>query len=192
MNARALEEAAARIEGKRRRARQHGALAFAAAPVAALLALGSSRHGLAFAVAVGAIVQIVLAAGMLWSRHTLIERLALDPAAYVIGEVRRFGLRATEPRELAHLAGRLRSVAAEASSPGSVWLADRVEAFTSQLDALARDLLSPSAAVEAPSVVLCRRLLVNAVESPLCNPQIPTEELALALHRIRRGITLAE
>jgi hypothetical protein len=189
MNARALEEAAARIEGKRRRERQHGALAFASALLAALLALGSARHEIAFALAVGAIVEIVLAAAMHVSRRALIERLALDPAAYVIGEVRRFGLRATEPGELADLAGRLRNVAAEASSPGSVWLADRVEAFTSQLDALARDLLSPSASIEAPSVVLCRRLLVNAVESPLCNPQIPTEELALALHRIRRGIS---
>jgi hypothetical protein len=188
MDARALEEAAARIEGKRRRARQHAALALAAV-VGALPALQLSRFDIALALAAGAIFEGLLAAGLLVSRRALIERLALEPTAYVIAEVRRFGLQVTEPRELADLAGRLRRVAAEASAPTTVWLADRVEAFTAQLDALARDLLSPSVAVEPPSVVLCRRLLVNAAESPLCNPQIPPEELALALHRIRRGIS---
>jgi hypothetical protein len=187
MDARALEDAAARIEGKKRRAREHTALAMAALLVA-LLALLFSRLDAAVALGVGASVQIVLAAGILFSRRALIERLALDPTAYVIAEVRHFGLRVTEPRELADLADHLRRVAADASTPTTIWLSDRVEAFTSQLDALARDLLSPSVAVEPPSAVLCRRLLVDAVESPLCNPQIPSEELALALHRIRQGI----
>jgi hypothetical protein len=189
MNARALEEAAARIEGKRRRAREHGALAFAAAVLAVVLALGFSRPGIALALAVGAIVQIILAVGLHFSRRALIERLALDPAAYVIADVRRFGQRLTEPHQLTELAGRLRRVTAQASMPGSVWLADRVDAFVVQLEALARDLLSPSAAVEPASAVLCHRLLVDAVESPLCNPRIPPEELALALHRIRQGIS---
>jgi hypothetical protein len=187
MDARSLEEAAAQIERQGRRVREHAGLAVAAV-LAALLALPFSRFDAALALGVGGLVQVLLGARARLSRCALIERLAVEPAAYVIGEVRSFGLRLAEPPNLAELARRLRSVIADASVPGTVWLPDRVHAFTAELDALARDLLSPSVAVEPTSAVLCHRLLVDAVNSPLCNPQLAPADLALALHRIRGGI----
>ena len=59
------------------------------------------------------------------------------------------------------------------------------------LRALAGDLAAPTAAIHPPSAVACRRLLTHAVESPLYNPRLPADDLALALKRIRAGIEAA-
>jgi hypothetical protein len=187
MDARSLEAASAQIDRQRRRVREHAALALAAA-LAALVAVAFSHFDAALALGVGVLVQVALAARIFLSRRALIERLALEPGAYVIGEVRRFGRRLAEPPNLEELAQRLRSVIADASVPGTVWLPERVEAFTGELDALARDLLSPSVSVEPASAALCHRLLVDAIASPLCNPHLPPADLVAALHRIRHGI----
>ena len=49
-------------------------------------------------------------------------------------------------------------------------------------------IAAPSARVEPATVVACRRLLTRPVQSPLYNPNLPDEDLAALVFRIRAGI----
>jgi hypothetical protein len=181
-----LEHAAHDLDRLRRRALQAAALA-AAAGVVALLA-GLLFAPLALAMAVGAVAEIVLAVGALYGRRQLVARLALQPAAYVIPEVAAYGTRAAELCQRARLAEWIVEVLAEAGSPHSLYLGERVRVVAHELEALAHDLVSPVKSVEPVSAVACRRLLTRMTESPLYNPRLPLEDLQLALHGIRAGI----
>ena len=52
---------------------------------------------------------------------------------------------------------------------------------------LARDLLSRATFLDPPSSVACRRLLTHAIETPLYNPDIPPDDVVVAIRRIRGG-----
>jgi hypothetical protein len=186
MHARAVDQAAALIRRKRRRALEAGVLAGVCAITGAAAVLVSLP--LAAALGIGALVEGAIALGALNARRELIARLALDPAAYRVPEVERFGSRAARLPERARLASWLGEVLAESQLPHSLYLPDRVALVAHELDSIARRLLSPACTVTPASAVACRRLLTHAVESPLYNPRVPLDDLHLALRRIRAGM----
>ena len=72
--------------------------------------------------------------------------------------------------------------------PLSVLLRDRIADFWPDLEDLAHALASPANVVEPTSAIACYELLTHGSESPLYNPVVPREELALRVHHIRAGI----
>lgn len=188
MHARDVEQAASDLARRKRRAVEAavlGSLSAALASAVAFLSLSA-----ALALGTGALVELVVAAGAVFLRRDRVARLALDPAAYAIAEVEAYGRRLARPPERARLAAWLEEIRAEAHLPGSLYLADRVARVAYELEALARELLSPAVALEPTAAVACRRLLTHAVESPLYNPRVPADELEFRLRRIRAGLRM--
>jgi hypothetical protein len=186
VTARQLDTAAEEIRGRRRRMIEAAALAaVTAALCAAASVLGSP---LAVALGTGAAFEAAVALHALVARRTAIARLALDPAAYELEEVRRYGARLTRPRQRAVLAEGIRSMIRDAFNPSALYLGDRVVRYARELDGIARDLLAPGVRVHPVSVARCRALLTEAAESPLYNPKLPADDLAILLRRIRAGI----
>jgi hypothetical protein len=156
----------------------------------ALLAAVTSLVMVAIGVslAVGATVGIVVAVGNLAAYREAVARLALDPSAYAIPEVSRYGGRFATATERARLARSLRNIVRESALPECWFLADRVRCHAQQLESLASDLARPHVSIRPASAIACRRLLTIGAESPLYNPTIPSDELDAALLRIRLGI----
>jgi hypothetical protein len=187
MSAREVEKAGADVERSLHRARR---LVIAAIFVAALAtAVIPLSAGFAIALAVGAALQLGAAVVFWLSRRERIERLALDPSAYVIPAVALFGARVCALRERRRLAAFIDAVVHERGHPLELHLVGRAGHYAQMLDALARELASPAARVEPAVAVACRRLLTRPVESPLYNPNLPEEDLRALLLRIRAGIS---
>jgi hypothetical protein len=183
--ARHVDDAAEQIRHKRRRTLESAALA-AACALLAWLALDSAA--LAVALGVGTGFEVLFAGWSLLSRRELIARLALEPDAYAIPEVEAYGVHLTRARHRRTLAQSIRKMIREALRPDSLYLGDRVLRYARDLEAVARDLLTPNVRVHPVSVARCRRLLTEAAESPLYNPKLPAEEIPQILRRIRAGI----
>jgi membrane glycosyltransferase len=181
-----LEHAAEELR-RRRRWSVSAVVLGAAAGAVALPALALSTP-VALALAAGGVFECVVALEAVYARRQLIARLALHPAAYKLPEVAAYGTRAAELPQRARLAAWIFEIVAEARSPQSLYLGDRVDLVAQDLQALAHELVSPARSVAPESAVACRRLLTRMTESPLYNPGLPLEDLHLALHRIRAGI----
>ena len=188
MHAREVEEAGLDVRHRRRRTVEAGLLLVATATGAALASLFAPA--LALALAGGACLEALVAGAALLGYRERVARLALEPAAYVLPEVARYGSRLAEPGQRARLAAWISEILADVQVPGNLYLVDRVLRWAHELDALARDLAHPNARVQPASVVACRRLLTRAGESPLYNPRLPADELGLAVHHIRAGISI--
>jgi hypothetical protein len=186
MQERALERAAHELDRQRRRGLQAAGLAAGAALAAGVDAMFSLRF--AMALGAGALLEALFAALAVGRRRELVSRLALEPAAYALPVVAAYGARIARPSQRARLAAWLVEVVTEAYTPHSLYLGDRVALVADELEALARELVSPTRSVTATSAVACRRLLTHPVESPLYNPDLPFEDLHSALRRIRAGI----
>jgi hypothetical protein len=152
--------------------------------------LWSPRLGLA--IAVGAAVQLVVASATYLSGRFLLERLATEPAAHAIPEVQAFATKLARPAARRRLARTIHSMLTEVTRPGkafhALYLADRVRRYARELDAISRDLLSPSVRVEPVSMARCAWLLTQAAENPLFDRRLPAEDLGAMLHRIRAGM----
>ena len=190
MTARELETAAAEIRSRSRIALERFLVSLvSAALVPAALQLSGA---LSVATGLGAGVLAGLGAFALTGRRLLLERLSLEPDALAIPEVRAFGERLTTPRARARLAAAITSMVGDAFKPASrlrcLFLVDRVAAYARELDAIARDLCSPSVRVDPVSAARCRWLLTNAAENPLYDRRLPAEELGSILQRIRAGM----
>jgi hypothetical protein len=117
MNARDVDMAAADVERSRHRARR--CLVTGGVVAAIAVAVLPMSSGFAIALGVGAALQLS-AAVLLWlSRRERIERLALDPSAYAIPEVARFGARVCALRERRRLAAFIDAVVHDRGSPSS-------------------------------------------------------------------------
>jgi hypothetical protein len=190
MIARELEQAAADVRGRRRQI-AYGALAAVAISCSSIVAAPFSPR-LGIALGAGAVGQAVLAIVTWLRRRELIERLALEPAAYAIPEVARFGSRVATPSERRRLAAWIQSLLHEPEQPLHMHLAGRAMACAHELEAIARELVAPSSRVPPAIAVACRRLLTRPVQSPLYNPNLPEEDLIAVLRRILAGIVKAE
>lgn len=187
MNAREVESAAADVE----KSLQRTLRLLAAAAVVGLIAAAIAPFSASFAIAltVGALLELAIGAVLWVVRRERIERLALEPSAYTIPAVARFGTRVAALRERRRLAAWINSVVHERGQPLELHLVVRVSHYASQLETLASELAAPSARVEPPMAVACRRLLTRPVESPLYNPNLPEEDLRALLLRIQAGIS---
>lgn len=187
MTARDLDNAGALLEHRRIRARDEFATAmicgFAAAGVVTL------SPALALSLAVGAAAAVLLALMNVLHRRDAIARLALDPNAYSLSEVRMYATRLALPAEREKLAAWLRELLEDAPHPGSLYLSDRVSRYARQLEFLAGELTSSWVDVRPDSAAACHYLLTHAAESPLYNAALPAEQLESTLERILRGIT---
>jgi len=183
---RRVETASVELEEHRGRMRGRALVAACAALAAAPCALVSPRLALVMGVAAGS--AALLAACSFLRLRGLVRELALDPDAYLIADVRRYGARMVEPRQRRRLARSLLRLRADAAAPQSLVVRSRVARCWPELEALARELASPEHTVEPTSAVACYELLTNSISSPLYNPLLPDDELTVNLHHIRAGI----
>ncbi|HWF72051.1 MAG TPA: hypothetical protein VG186_01830 [Solirubrobacteraceae bacterium] len=186
MSAREVE-AAARDLARRAARGRHGAVL---AGLCALLAAGAAPFASTAAAvfALAAALAALLAITNHLARREVVARLALDPEAYVLPDVYRYGVRLTRSLERERLADWLLEVIRDCQLAGSSYLADRVEHYTHQLESLAEELAAPAVSVRPSSAAACHLLLTQAVDSPLYNPAVPAGELAVIIARIRSGI----
>jgi cytochrome c oxidase subunit IV len=185
MTDREVEQAAAqvarvRVQGWRLRA-------CAVALMVATFALRGAARPLAAALL--ALMSLIVAADLVRAARLrmMVERLALEPAAYAIEAVRQFGARAASSSQCELLARRLRDVMANATEQPLV--PERVQAYQAEIEELSARLGRPGARLGAPEAVACRRLLTRCADSALYNRRIPAEDLGAALRRIAAGIS---
>jgi hypothetical protein len=185
MTDREVEQAAAQVA--RMRVQGWRLRACAATLIVATFALrGAARPLAATLLALAALIvatDVVRATRL----RMMVERLALEPAAYAIESVCKFGARAASPSQCELLAMRLRDIMANATEQPIV--PERVLAYQSEIEELSARLGRPGAQLGAPEAVACRRLLTRCADSPLYNPRIPAEDLGAALRRIAAGIS---
>jgi len=157
------------------------------ATAAALVALTQSTT-LAISFGLGVLVMALLAFSDTCRRRELLARLALNPNAYVVPEVKRYGDYLVGPRGRKRLAASLDRVLSHAGTPMSYCIGERVNKFRDEIEALAASLRAPKNDIEPTSVALCWRLLTRAAESPLYNGNIPADDLGFQVQRIQAGI----
>jgi len=186
MTARQMDTAAARLEGIRDQRRSRLAMSLAAGMLGALALIVS--HALAISIGIGVGFLLVLAIRDTMRRRELLASLALNPSAYVVPDVRRYGDRLVVPRGRHRLAKALERILATAGTPGCYCIPDRVNKFRKEIEALASTLRMPGTRVEPACVALCWRLLTRAAESPLYNWELPADELGFQVRRIQAGI----
>jgi hypothetical protein len=181
-----LIRAATRLDAMRRRRTARVIAAAVAAPAAIPLLLVASWAGIGLLAGAGCVLLLALADTL--RRRDLLATLAVDPRAYVVPDVRRYGARLVLAPRLRRAAASLERVLANAGSPGTYYLVERVDAHRSEIEAVARAFRTPGSRVEPTSVALCWRLLTRMVESPLYNWRLPAEDLARIVRRIQSGI----
>jgi hypothetical protein len=186
MTSRELDKSASQLEQiqQQRRARL-----LLSAPTAGLAAGALPlSHALAISLLCGVACLLLLALGDTVRRRELIATLALNPSAYSVPEVRRYGAGLVMLRGRRRVAAALERVLTQAGTPGSYYLADRVHKCRHEIRDLAEALRAPGTRAEPTSVALCWRLLRSAADSPLYNWHLPAEDLHVAVRRIRAGI----
>jgi DNA-binding PucR family transcriptional regulator len=185
VNAQDLEIAGANLERKSDRVRD----GVEAAAMCTALAIVTAPFTLTLALAllVGAVAAGLIAIANKLSRQETVARLALDPDAYILTDVRHYGEHLVSPAERQKLAEWLHEIASDTRASASLYLDDRVLRHAGLLESLARELSAPGAHVRPSSAAACRHLLTHA-ESALYNPAVSPEALPLTIERIRRGI----
>jgi hypothetical protein len=136
----------------------------------------------------GVVVLTALALYDTIRRRDLISVMALNEQAYTVPEVRRYGNGLVVARGRRRAAAALERVLRNAGSPGSYYLADRVNACRHDIRALADALKAPEARAEPTSLAMCWQLLRSGADSPLYNWHLPAEDLQVAVRRIRAGV----
>jgi hypothetical protein len=158
----------------------------------ALIAAACGLLLLAAALGIGACVEAVVALWLALSRRSVIARLALDPAGHQLPEVAAFAERLASAPSRRRFAGQL--TRALESDPVTVaafpYLPARLRAYARELAELGHALAAPDCRVKPTAAVECHRLLTDAANSPLFNPNLDAADLAASLYRIRAGIML--
>jgi hypothetical protein len=155
---------------------------------AALVALGHGELGFAGLVAgcIGAGGSALLRS----ERRTLLTRLVAQGSGGDRPEVRAFAAELVSPPRRRRLAQGLQ-LAAGAGLPGpheyTYVRPERAQSVRDDLLRLAAAFADQSRPVTAASAALCRRLLCEAIASPLYNPAVPDGELARTLRVIGSG-----
>lgn len=187
LSVREIRAAAGEVEALRKLAFAQRALGAAAALAAGVASAVDAR--LALALWAGAGVEALLAVATAGQRRLLVASLALEPEAYAIGEVYRYGRKltgaATRRTFARSIAEMLRAAGAEGAG---VYLSDRVIAQAPALTGLGRALVQPGSRVEPTAMAALEQLLTDGRLSPLLNPALAPDELDAALRRIHRGI----
>jgi len=183
MYARAVDDAAARLQALRREEREKLGLA----AIALVLAAGAAEFRPEFALPlfVGGLVIGALGMRALWRRWDLVDRLSAERDAYVIDEVFAYASREAGLDRRRSFAALIRS---RLPQPGVVSDA-RVVAAAHELEALATELEDSTLALDPAAAVACMRLLTDLGDSPLLNASFTPEELRSRVRQIRAGFT---
>lgn len=186
MTDREVEAARAVLHRQRADVRRCVAAGLAAAVLTVVLTAAGTRWAVASAVAAAVLAAMALVRSR--QRAGLLDRLALDPSAYAIGDVERHGRSAAGRTQRRRLAFRLETVL-RGGELAAVAEAERVSRYRRELVALTRCIASPDVRIAPPQAVACRRLLTRCAESPLYNEHVPAEDLGAALRRISAGVS---
>src|SRR5262245_3711743 len=178
MDARTIEETAARLRRLRHDEWERLGLAFVALPLAVVAA--ELHPPLAWPLLIGGIVLGGLGARDCWMRWAIVDDLALEADAYAIAEVRAKGEHAATPRSRAALVRDARRLPAEPDPE----VAARVSELRPQLEQVAGVLERDDAALEPWAAAACERLLTDPVRSALLNPELPVSDARSCLLRI--------
>jgi hypothetical protein len=183
--------AGATLAGLRRRRREALLLGAGLAIVAALLALTGART-LVLPVLAGAAASWFVALCASARRRALIRLLVRQRSAYVLPEVAEAGGRLVtrEARlEVAALLTRVVDDPVMAERTDIPFLLPRrVARHAEDLRDVASLLADETAIVHPSTVALLLRLLEQPAASPLYNPDVPEEHLAMLLRRVRAAI----
>jgi hypothetical protein len=154
--------------------------------VALLWAITADQQLVVRALTIGAVAEVVLSMAAALIRREAVDRLALDPRTHAIPEVHDHARRAATAAQRRRTA---RNIIALINGEPSLapYLIDRVRAFEHELQAVAHLLEAAPDSFEPSCAVACRRLITRPVDSPLYNPELPAEQLATTLRRIRLG-----
>lgn len=172
-----------------RQARRYSRHAFALSGATGIGALAAMTVDplLATALGLGAVLELGLGVLARLRLRELLMSLAVDPTAYVIPDVRRFGERLVAPRSRTGIARLLRTQVV-APARGRRPIRQRVTEHRDELDQLTRLLAARDVRVEPTAAALLVRLLTRPAESPLYNPRLPAADLGAALARVQAGI----
>jgi hypothetical protein len=185
-----IAEARRRLGALRARGRHRALLGAALLVLGALLcALGTVAVGIPLLV--GATAAALFFALGRDNRTRLLVRLVAQDDAWAIDEVRAAADRLVsvpERRRLAEGLTRAAELATPNRSPASQVDPHRAAAAGPRLLDLAATLGDPAAPVRPPAVALCRRLLSDAVLSPLYNPNLADADLDRVLDRIESAV----
>ncbi len=157
--------------------------------LASLAAAPIAQHwsgALAAGLALGGLVEGVLALSAASRRHELVARLAAQPDAYELPEVRRYAVALTSRKSREQMAALLREVVA--LPPPDSRIEHEIAAHRADLLELADDLMDPGTEVAPLSAVALHTLLNDVRGSPLFDAVAPTGELHSALIRIHDGL----
>jgi hypothetical protein len=179
MHTRAVHDARVRLRDLRREEWQDLGLAL----VVIVLSLASTRAApsLALPLFVGGLFVGVLGIRALWRHWDLVDRLADEPDAYALAEVRAYASRETTMDRRRRFAAGIRH---ELES-GRIAFADAA----SELEALAAQLDDESLELSPECAVTCARLASDPARSPLLNAELPSGTIAPTVRRIRAGFT---
>jgi hypothetical protein len=185
-----LAEARRRLAELRERARHRLGLGLALVAIGVpLVVLG--HHTVGIPLLVGAAGAALLAALSFNDRNRLLVRLVAQDDARSIAEVERAAERLVSAPERRRLAEGL-ARAAEAADPREAAFStvDALRAAEAQqrLSGLAAAFDDQAVPLQPPGAALCRRMLSDAVLSPLYNPAIPEAELDRVIERIERAV----
>jgi hypothetical protein len=161
-----------------------------AALVAAATLLVLGQRTLVLPLAIGALAGAIVAALTRSDRQALLVRLVGQRSAYAIPEVARAAERLATPAMRHELARSVVRVVLEAEgleprNPMGYALPDRVSAHADDLLSVAYLLAQDGVRVHPATMALLNRLLSSPARSPLFNPQVPEQHLAMALQRVR-------
>ena len=177
MYARAVEDADVRL----RELRQDEWTRFVLGGLALALSLVATavRPELALPLFVGGLVLGALGVRAAVEHWDIVDRLAGEPDAFVISEIRRRAARETTMERRHALADHVRSWLREPAS-------ERIRAVAPELEALAAELDDDELTLDPVSAVVCLRLLTNP-ESPLLITARPPDEIRARVSQIRSG-----
>jgi hypothetical protein len=181
MYARAIEEAAARLRDLRYEEWED--LGLAALVLGLAVVATQVRQAVAIPLFLGGLAVAALGVRAFWRRWDLLDRLAGEPDAYVISEVRARASREARMERRYSFAAYIRS---SLTPPGQLFDEPTIRAIE-ELEALASELEDDELALDPACAAACMRLLSDPVGSPLLNPDMPAEDLRSRVRQIRAG-----
>jgi hypothetical protein len=179
MLARSVDEASIRLRALRQAEWEDLGLATVALGLS--LAATSLYPPLALPLFFGGIAIGALGVRAMWQHWDLVDRLAGEPDAYAIAEVRSHAEREATM-------GRRRTYALLIRATLEDWaLAGISNPDAEELAELVAELEDETLELDPPAAVACMRLLTEFDTSPLLDPSLPSAELRSRVARIRAG-----
>ena len=121
----------------------------------------------------------------MWRHWDFVDRMADEPDAYAIAEVRAYAARDATMARRVFYAETIRGW----TRPRPLAADHRIATAAIQLDELASELEDETRDLDVGCAVACRHLLTDPTTSPLLNMTLPPEGIRSSIARIRAGFT---